>query len=365
MSKIKLVESSRELEQVVESLMAASWVGIDTEFLREKTYYPLLCLVQVHAENESHCIDPLKLDDMTSLQALLSDPGVVKIIHSCRQDLEALEQRMKVSMAGLYDTQLAAGFCGYGEQVSYAALAREFAGVELDKSQTRTDWSRRPLSGKQLEYAMDDVNYLSQIRNELDLQLQQLGRTGWMKDECDEIGRRKDYLVEPTNAWRRLKGGARIPRDRQVAARELAIWRETRAQASDRPREWILSSQALLDIVIRRPGSLDALSRIEKVNTGVVRKSGQAILEILDQNRPGDTDQLVWSKYEPLEKEQRNRVKAAMNRLRDTADREKISPGLLANRSDIESLVSGGRDMPLMSGWRYDLVGRKLSELFA
>jgi ribonuclease D len=364
MSKIKLVEDSRQLERVVESLAAASWVGIDTEFLREKTYYPLLCLVQVHAESGSHCIDPLKVNDLTALERVLADPGIVKIIHSCRQDLEALDQRMDAMVVNLFDTQLAAGFCGYGEQVSYAGLAGEFTGVELDKSQTRTDWSRRPLSAQQLDYAMDDVNYLNRIRDALDSQLEQMGRVDWMKAECEEITRRKDYLVDPGCAWQRLKGGSRIPRDRQAAAVALATWRETRAQKSDRPREWILSSKALVDIASKRPGSIEALSSIDTVNAGVIRSSGRTILQILDTHRPDDS-QAVWSKYAPLENEQKGRVKAAMALLRETAQREKISPALLANRSDIESLVSGDRDIRLLSGWRYDLIGRELSEQFA
>jgi ribonuclease D len=211
---------------------------------------------------------------------------------------------------------------------------------------------------------MDDVNYLNRIRDALDTQLEQMGRVDWMKAECEEITRRKNYLVDPDCAWQRLKGGSRIPHARQAAAVELASWREVRAQKSDRPREWILSSRALVEIASKRPGSIEALSSIDRVNAGVIRSSGRTILEILDTHRPDDC-QAVWSKYAPLENEQKGRVKAAMALLRETAQREKISPALLANRSDIESLVSGDRDIRLLSGWRYDLIGRELSEQFA
>ena len=166
MNAINIIRSADELTAFIDAIGRTGWVAMDTEFLRERTYAPELCLIQAANDELTGCIDPLALDDLSALGALLADPAVVKIFHSCRQDLEALDTRTAIRAGNLYDTQLAAAFCGYGDQASYAALVEAVCGVRLPKSHTRTDWSRRPLSGAQLEYAMDDVKYLSPLRQD-------------------------------------------------------------------------------------------------------------------------------------------------------------------------------------------------------
>jgi ribonuclease D len=363
MTKIKLITEQDTLDDYIADAKNSEWLAVDTEFLREKTYYPLLCLIQCKTETEEFCIDVLAIEDLSPLQQLLRNQAVTKVIHSCRQDLEALDQRLSGTMMNLYDTQVAAAFCGYGDQVSYGALVESVCGVQLDKSHTRTDWSARPLSTAQLQYAIEDVSYLNDLREYMNVQLLKLGRVDWHREECDRILNLKDYKIDPELAWKRLKGGGKIPVQYQQCAKALSTWREFRAQKSDRPREWILSSQALKDICCQQPSNLSSLSEIKTVYPGVIRKSGEAILKILNTSA-GKTEP-VWNKIEPLDSEQRKRVKEIMNRLKSIAEDGEISQSILANRSDIEALVSGKRDIPVLEGWRYKFAGERLLAEFA
>jgi len=363
MSKIKLVEDSFELEGVVDALSKSNWIGIDTEFLREKTYYPLLCLIQVHSAEGEWCVDTVKIEDLSSFEEVLSNPALCKIFHSCRQDLEALERRFTKPVQNLYDTQVAAGFTGLGDQVSYAALVKEVSGIELSKTQTRTDWSARPLSSLQIDYAIDDVRYLDDIRQHVNSRLDELGRIEWHRAECQRILDKVDYIVDANEAWSRLKGAAKIPRQNQQAAKALAIWREFRAQKRDRPREWIVPARAIVEICTKRPRDIRALSSIEGMSPGIVRNAGNEILEILDHNPPDFDSAAIWSRHEPMDNAQKAKLAQAMKQLRAIAERENISQSLLGNRSGVEAMILQSRDVDLMGGWRYELAGKAIAEL--
>ena len=279
--------------------------------------------------------------------------------------MEVLELALGAMPSRIYDTQLAASFCGYGEQVSYSSLVETICNVKLEKDQTRTDWTRRPLSQDQLRYAMDDVRYLPEIRDSLDQKLLELGRKEWFDNESDLLGATVSVQVDPRDAWKRLKGGGRLPAKEQHLARDLAEWRERRAQKRDRPREWILSSRAILDICNARPRDLGDLARIDSLNDGIVRHSGREILGILKDGVNSDDQSPVWTKGRMLDRTERDRVRQIMNRIREMAEDAAISPSLLANRNDVEQYVSGDSAIPLLSGWRYDFVGRQLVAEFA
>ncbi len=363
MKKIKLVETASELELISAELKSVDWIGIDTEFLREKTYYPQLCLIQVHSEIGEWCIDPLIIKDVSSFGEILSSSDICKIFHSCRQDLEALERCFPESLSNLYDTQLAASFCGAGDQLSYAALVKEVIGIELSKNQTRTDWSARPLSESQVQYAIDDVRYLKPIQAHLNLRLVELGRESWQKIECESILEKQDYIINPDEAWRRLKGGAKIPVKFQRTARRLALWREHRAQTRDRPREWILPSRSLVDICFKRPNSVATLAKIEGLPAAIVRHSGRDIIEIVQQSPVDNQAERLWYGHAMLDKEQKSLLKTITQHLRSVAEKENMSQALLANRSDLESLIQGDRNINLMKGWRFDFVGKEIEAL--
>ena len=365
MSKIKLVEDSSELEGVADALSKSNWIGIDTEFLREKTYYPLLCLIQVHSDVGEWCIDTVKIDDLSSFEKVISNPALCKIFHSCSQDLEALERRFTSPVQNLYDTQIAAGFCGIGAQVSYAALVKEVSCVELAKTQTRTDWSARPLSSLQIDYAIDDVRYLDDIRQHMNSKLDSLGRSEWHQAECQRILDKVNYIVDPNEAWSRLKGAAKIPRQNQKAAKALAIWREFRAQKRDRPREWIVPARVIVEICTSRPGNERALSSIDGMSPGIVRNAGVEIIKILDQNPPDFDAAPIWSRHAPMDNDQKAKLKQAMKQLRAIAERENISQSLLANRSDVEAVILQSRDVDLMHDWRYELAGKSIAEILS
>ncbi len=364
MSKINLVDTHSELNFRVDQALASRWVGIDTEFLREKTYYPKLCLIQCRTESDEFCVDALAIDDLAPLERLFGNPAIVKILPSGRKAAEALDQRLNHPLDNVFDTQIAASFCGPDEQVSYASLVESICQVNLAKSHTRADWSRRPLSKDQLQYAIDDVRYLRQIQMFLQDRLVASGKLQWHQSECLRAFGNKDFVIAPEDGWKRLKQGAKLPRRLQHFAKALAIWRENKAQIRNLPREWIMSTQILLEICYKRPGDRNALSAMGSVSKKMVERSGDEILRVLQNVSGNDRDDSVWEKCRPLDGGQRRRVKEIMEKLRTVAQEKNLSQALLANRSDVEALVTGESGILLLKGWRYDLIGRELqSEL--
>lgn len=365
MSRLRLIADERDLASLVRELSGCPWIGMDTEFLRKRTYYPVLCLVQIHSPCGSYGIDALKVKHIRDLETLLGDPACIKIIHSCRQDIEALEQRMDAGLKNLFDTQLAAGFCGYDGQVSYARLVSDLCGVQLDKAETRTDWSRRPLTDRQIQYALDDVRYLDTLCSELTRRLEEKGRMDWFTEECGQIIARRDHDVRDGQAWTKIRGREEIPPVHHGAACALAEWRERLARRSNLPREWVLSSQALAELCARRPGNIVGLRKIGSLSRRFVNRSGSAILALLRDHPPENRKTPVWGSRHDLQDDLPERVKLAMARLREVANEEQISAQLLANRKEIEQMVQGRRDLSVLTGWRYDLLGRELLESFA
>ncbi len=364
MSRLRLIAHEKDLEGLVRELSDCPWVGMDTEFLRKRTYYPVLCLIQIHSPYGSYGIDPLKIKHVGCLESLLRNLSCIKIMHSCRQDIEALEQRMDARMENLFDTQLAAGFCGYDGQVSYARLVNDLCGVKLDKAETRTDWSRRPLADSQIRYALDDVRYLDTLCSELACQLEGKHRMGWFREECEQIVARRDHDVRDGQAWMKIRGREEIPPVHQGAACALAEWREQLARRINLPREWVLSSQALAVLCTRRPDNIAELRKIGSLSRRFVNRSGGAILALLEQHPPEDRETPVWGGRYDLQDDLPGRVKLAMARLREVADEEQISAQLLANRKEIEQMIRGRRDLAVLAGWRYELLGRELLECF-
>ena len=360
MPKIEPIDTFNELNDRVDRALDCQWLGIDTEFLRDKTYYPVLCLIQCRTGSDEFCVDALAIDDLSPLQRLFANPDIVKILHSGRQDMEALAQRLDHLPAPVFDTQIAASFCGPNEQISYAALVESVCQVALAKSHTRTDWSRRPLSQAQLQYAMDDVRYLRPIQQFLKDRLVASGKLQWHRSECLRVFGKRDFTILPQDGWKRLRQGAKLPHRLQPVAKALAIWRERTAQARNLPREWVLSTQALLDICSRGPHDRKALTRIGSVDNRTVERSGGDILRVLQNVSGKDRERPVWKKHSPLEREQRHRVREVTGKLRKLAQARNMSPALLANRSDVEALVTGERDVLLLQGWRYELIGREL-----
>ena len=365
MGTITMIRTDGELRECIDAIRRSGWVAMDTEFVRERTYAPMLCLIQVANAGFSACIDPLAVDDLSPLGELLGDSEVTKIFHSCRQDLEALDTRMAVRAGNLYDTQLAAAFCGYGDQVSYAALVASVCAVHLPKAHTRADWSRRPLPHAQLQYALDDVAYLHPLHQALDRLLAQKGRVEWHRAECDAAVAPANYRFDPDDAWLRLKGVGRLDAAGWACARELAVWRERRAQARNLPRGWILPTPVLLEICRRRPDTLEKLAGIAEISPRTVKRLGGKIIAVVRKNSQDAGAETEGSCPPPiLTPEQRGRVKKIMNLLERRAQQAEISRSLFANRQEIESFVRGKIDLPLFTGWRAQLAGDEIRQRY-
>ena len=352
------VTTTPALAEICARLSAQPRIGLDTEFLRERTYYARLCLVQLAAPDEAACVDPLALPQLAPLAALLAAPGTLKVMHASRQDLEVL-----YPLAGLtrpvFDTQIAARLAGFPAQVGYAELARRLLRRELAKSHTRTDWSRRPLSREQIEYALDDVRYLLPIAAELEARLARLGRLAWLTEELAVLADTRGFVIEPDAAWERLRGLRGLDPGRERLARLLAAWRERRALEHDRPRGWILEDGALREIVLRVPRTAAQLAAIPELPTGVMKHSSTELLACVAA--AGIPDPAPPAPGRPQSDPQRNALVRKLGGINQAVAAElDLVPEVLATRRELELLADGRRDGAVLRGWRRGVLGERL-----
>jgi len=352
------VTTAPALAEICARLSAQARIGLDTEFLRERTYHARLCLVQLATPDEAACVDPLALTELAPLAALLAAPGALKVMHASRQDLEVL-----YPLAGLtrpvFDTQIAAALAGFPAQVGYAELARRLLRRELAKSHTRTDWSRRPLSREQIEYALDDVRYLLPIAAELEQRLARLGRLAWLTEDLAALADTRGFIIEPDAAWQRVRGLRGLDPGRERLARLLAAWRERRALEHDRPRGWILEDGALREIVLRVPRSAAQLAAIPELPAGVVKHSGAELLACVAA--AGVPDPAPPAPGRPQSDPQRNALVRKLGGINQAVAAElDLVPEVLATRRDLEQLADGRRDGAVLRGWRRGVLGERL-----
>src|ERR671910_2809968 len=279
-----LITSTEALARAAARLAQHRFVTVDTEFMRETTYYPKLCLVQMAGPDEGLLVDPLAPDiDLAPFFGLMRDPAVTKVFHSARQDLEIVWNMGGLIPRPLFDSQVAAMVCGYGDSVSYEQLVNDLAKARVDKSSRFTDWSRRPLSEAQLTYALSDVTHLIPVYEALEKQLQENGRHGWLDEEMAVLTSPETYRAEPESAWRRLAGRMRKPREIAVLM-EVAAWREREAQSRDVPRGRVLKDEAAIDLAVSAPRSVEALGRLRSIPNGFERsRTGGEILEAVER----------------------------------------------------------------------------------
>jgi ribonuclease D len=356
------VATSPELLHALDAMRASAFVALDTEFMRESTYYPKLCLIQAATDERYAVIDPLVLSDLRPLWDFLGDRSRVKVLHAARQDLEVLSIAMSgAALPGpIFDTQIAGALLGSPAQAGYAALVAERLGRSLAKEHTRTDWSRRPLSAEQLQYAADDVRYLAPLYRELKDALNLAGRLDWLYEETCELEQPQLHRVDPATAWRRLKGLDRLQPEQRATVKELAAWREGTAIRLDKPRGWILADDALREIAERMPTNAQDLERIRTLPPATLRKRGEELLALVAQGRA-----LAVNEPDALTPQRPDANKLAlvtklMNFVRAQSAELKVSPELLATRRDVEQLVFSRRSDRLMSGWRRALIGERL-----
>lgn len=338
-------------------LAAAPWIALDTEFLRERTYRAQLCLLQFALPDEALCVDPLAGIELAPLRAALSAPPV-KILHAARQDLEVLWPLFG-AVTPVFDTQVAAALAGYPAQIGYSELARQLLGVTIEKGQTRTDWSKRPLSAAQLRYAIDDVLHLAPLRDALQEALDKLGRLGWLDEELHELAREDRLFVDPDKAWERLRFAGELDPDRARLLQKLAAWRERRAIEKDRPRSWILEDAGLRAMVSQPPRSAAELARVPELTAGFVERSGATILGVIEAAQlPARLPPLPPRARPDPEMQARVRRLAAITQAR--AQELGLATELLATRRDLESIARGEPDAAALQGWRREVIGEAL-----
>lgn len=355
------VSTQEQLEELCDMLQGSASIALDTEFMREKSYYAHLCLLQIANDHLIACVDPLTVPDMKPLLDIIFDKNILKVMHSARQDLEILNDIRDALPQPLFDTQVAATLLGYGDQVSYGTLVRDMLNVELDKSHTRTNWSQRPLDPGQLLYAEDDVRYLLEISKRQMRKLADMGRDGWLDEDFAELTNEKNYNRPPGEAWQRIRG-IRVLKGRHLAVlKELAAWRETRARKQDKPRKWILRDDVIVDLSRRMPETTGKLRSMRGIEPQVVKKIGQDIVEVIKKGMTAPEDQ--WPKlgfrFSP-NSEQEAIVDAMMAVVRYCGLQNGISPAALATRRDLEQLIGSEGDHSILHGWRGMLVGREL-----
>jgi len=355
----RIVSGGSELEQVCEAVRRHSVCALDTEFLRERTYYAQLCLLQCATADGLWCIDPLALDDLEPLLAALYDSSVTKVLHSARQDLELFYDLRGAIPVPVFDTQLAAAMTGFGDQVGYAALVDRVTGVQLAKSHTRADWCRRPLSDAELDYAEDDVRYLHTLHDHMSERLRLLGREAWFEEETARLTDVSTYANPPQEAWRRLRGAAQLGAEEQGVLRALAAWRERIAQQRNLPRGWVLPDAGLQRLARELPTDAGALASFEELPRGVRERRAAELIAVISEARahPPEDAVVPASRLAAAEKRLVGRL---MEALRRRAEEMEIAPSILGTRRDVERLVAGSDEVALVRGWRREVLGDDL-----
>ncbi len=356
------IDRDEQLEEVAGALQRAPWIGIDTEFMREKTFFPKLCLLQISAPAQIWCIDTLAITDLAPLTQSLVGAGASKILHAARQDLEAIYLVTRQIVAPVLDTQIAAACVGMKAQLGYADLAKILLEVSIGKSQTRTDWSRRPLSAAQLSYAADDVLHLHDIAVRLQSRLQELGRTHWAEEDCAQLSNPRLYDPDPERAWTRLKGISQLAPKAGGIARALAAWREHLAREKDLPRSWILSDSAIFNLAHADPRSTPQVHAAASETAGW---SEPVLASLLDAIK---TSESIQASPEALAQDMRPtpEQKALLNALAQIVDKRAtdlgVSAEILATRGELKSMVMSSKspqelNTQALRGWRREQIG--------
>lgn len=357
------VDTPKRLDDLCDRLRGAASLAMDTEFLRERTFYAKLCLLQVATEELVACIDPLALPTLNPLLEIIYDPNVVKVMHAARQDIEILFDLKGELPKPVYDTQIAATLLGFGDQVSYQTLVRDMLGVELEKGHTRTNWEQRPLDSGQISYAQDDVRHLHEIWHRQRSQLLDKGRLNWLDDDFADLTDARNYDRPAEESWRRIRG-IRVLKGIQLAAlQELATWREHRAREFDRPRKWVLRDDVIIDLARHMPTNVDDLAKIRGLDSRTRQRVGNDIVRALDRVRAMRESEWpsLGFRFAPTPSEEAL-IDAMMAVVRQCGISNGISPAALASRRDLEQLISGKDDQLVMHGWRGRMVGERLRE---
>ena len=355
------ITATSELAEACRRMAKHPFVTIDTEFLRESTYYPLLCVAQMACADEAVVVDTLAPGiDLSPFYALMANDRVMKVFHAARQDVEIVWHAAKLIPHPIFDTQVAAMVLGYGDSISYDQLVQRITGDTLDKSHRFTDWTRRPLSEPQLRYAISDVTHLRDVYLKLVDDLKQRGRAEWVEDEMRILTSPETYRLEPGNAWQRLKTRVRKPKELAVLI-EGAAWREREAQARDVPRGRVLKDEVIADIAVQAPTSSDKLKHLRSLPKGFERSRwGEAIIEAVTRGLERDPKTLPRPARVQVAANGGAVVELLKVLLRMISESHHVAAKVIATVGDLERIAADDNaDVPALSGWRRDLFGEK------
>ncbi len=364
---MQYVSNQGELEAFVDRARSSSVLAIDTEFLREKTYYAKLCLLQLATDDEAVIVDPFSVKSIKCLAVLFEDPSIVKLFHAGGQDLEILFREVGVLPKPVFDTQVAAALLGHTLQIGYAALVHSVCGVTLKKTDSFTDWSQRPLSDSQVAYAADDVIYLPEMYAAMRSRLEEKGRLSWLDNDFAELTDPANYQEDPRLRYKRLKRVASLSRRQLSAARELAAWRETEARHRNIPRKWVLTDEQIVEACKRDARTIDELFMVRGMRDRLSTRDARKVVQLICAGMDLPAEQ--WPDYDRSSKNEPNvdaelDLMTALVRLR--AKENDIAMQTLASHNDLSNLARGYRDnVDVLRGWRRAIVGEELLDLLA
>ena len=361
---IQYINRPEQLLPLCEQILQEPWIALDTEFLREKTYYPKFCLLQIAAPGWVACVDPLAIADLTPLLDAIYNPNITKVLHSCRQDLEIFFQITGKIPGPIFDTQIAAPLLGFQENPGYAMLVSSFLNINLSKAHTRADWTERPLSQDQIQYAADDVIYLCKIYTIMCEQLEKLGRLNWLESDFALLNNPELYQLSPENAWLKIRGKNKLTGRQLSILQALSEWRERTAQTENKPRNWLFPDDMLLELGKLQPVTTSDLAKIRNINERSVNRYGKVICELIDaarQRPPKPLREKDGSGKKTQQHEAILDVLSAIVRIR--AEENSLNPVILATRKDLEQLLFAEDDCLLLQGWRYNMAGKELQGL--
>jgi len=361
----ELIETTKNLREFCKTVEKHDWFALDTEFLREKTYYSKLCLVQIQAGDHRACIDPIKIEDLSPLYDLLNNPNITKVLHAAHQDLEIFNQLTGHVPAPVFDTQIAAAVLGLGDHMGYARLVEAMLNVTLAKTQTRTDWSKRPLNNKQLDYAIDDVRYLAQIYPMMLEQLTRKNRLHWLDKDFKRTVDPQTYAIKARERWKKVRGNQVLKRPQLAVLRELAAWREDLAEKTNRPRKWILSDDILLDLARQQPTSKAAFSEIRGLSPERVAKNHERWTKLIKKGQATPENELPeLPRSKKPTPTQNTLIDLLMIVLQIKAKELGITPAAIAGRKQIATMIQSGQTS-LSDDWRGAIVNELFEQIIS
>ncbi len=359
------IDTREKLEQFVNTISGYDWIAIDTEFIREKTYFSRLCLLQVATPDHLACIDPLVIEDISSLKQVLNNPAITKVLHAAHQDQEIFYNLFGEAPAPIFDTQPAASVLGVGDQIGYARLIEAFLGVSLAKTQSRTDWSRRPLSEKQLDYAIDDVRYLREAYPVIRQQLEQQSRLAWLQSDFERYTQAQTFEPKPQEMWKRVKGHQRLNPLQLTIVQALAAWREQLAIKKNLPRRWLITDDLIIDMALQQPANKKELEQLRTIKPRQHTRYFKDWLNCIHKAQAlPENEWLRLPKFTKPSKEQALLIDLLMLAIRKQADEHHISPALIASRKKMEKLVLSGENQ-LANDWRGAIVNPLIADILA